>query len=192
MADRILSGVSSEDIPASSHDNTKKDEDHDVEGIGVVHQARKQKKPPVAAKRVRRRRGETILMVPMISPKMLMVPFPLHARLAQQAGGFDEKRSTAIPFFFRSSWASLMPFVRFSPIGASGLVMELITPIFTGGPACESDGMARKRDRNNKTLFFFITVISFDSGMVIAPGPVLIPMNHGMGERTVFSECSLC
>src|ERR1043165_2148406 len=40
-------------------------------------------------------------------------------------------RSTSIPCFLRSSIASVTPLERFSPIGASGPVMELMKPIFT-------------------------------------------------------------
>src|ERR1700687_3186118 len=46
---------------------------------------------------------------------------------------------TSMPLALRSSSASLMPLLKSSPMGASGPVIELMTPIFTGAaPALET------------------------------------------------------
>src|SRR5437764_11392156 len=62
-----------------------------------------------------------------------------------------------MPCFFRSSSASVTPFERFSPIGASGPVMELMKPIFTFVAPCAKAGISSVRIAS-RTMNRFIRI----------------------------------
>ena len=71
-------------------------------------------------------------------------------------------RSTSIPSFFRSSMARVTPLERFSPIGASGPVMELMKPSLTFfAAASERPGTIRKVAAMNSARFPVMTVPPF-------------------------------
>ena len=71
-------------------------------------------------------------------------------------------RSTSMPFFFRSSIARVTPFVRFSPMGASDPVIELMNPSLTEAAAATA-GTANSAIMSSATSFFITT--SFEGMM---------------------------
>src|ERR1035438_7092015 len=91
---------------------------------------------------------------------------------------------TLMPFCFRSSSASLMPLVMFSPMGASGPLMELMTPIFCAIRKGDSANAALRAKRcfrmaaprQRRGCWMVLEILLAVSREI----PILLPQHHGL------------
>src|SRR6266545_300706 len=89
-------------------------------------------------------------------------------------------RSTSMPSFLRSSSARVTPLLRFSPIGASGPVIELTKPIFTFVAPCASpDTRSEVAARKMMKRFIACSLSSVDEELHLKRELLLFPADFG-------------